>query len=200
MPDPHSRRDAAAEQWRSHVREEAVVTRRQSSTVLAVILTMIFPLAASAQEKAQQQPAQPVPKAEARERNLRAYIELLRSDVRSQKIALITQIMQFTEDEDTAFWPVYREYEVELSRFNDDRMSLIETYAKTYDKLTNQTADDVVIKALDLETRRTALKQKYYTKLKSVVSPRTAARFMQVENQIQLLLDLQIAAALPVLQ
>jgi hypothetical protein len=199
MPDPHSRRDAAAEQWQSHVREEAVVTRRHSSTVLAVLLTMIFPLAASAQEKAQQ-PAQPVPKAEARERNLRAYIELLRSDVRSQKIALITQIMQFTEDEDTAFWPVYREYEVELSRFNDDRMSLIETYAKTYDKLTNQTADDVVIKALDLETRRTALKQKYYTKLKSVVSPRTAARFMQVENQIQLLLDLQIAAALPVLQ
>ena len=127
-------------------------------------------------------------------------MELLRSDIRTQKVAVITEIMQFTEDEDAAFWPIYRQYELELSRLNDDRLRLIETYAEIYNKLTADTANDLVMKALDLESRRTALKQKYYAKLKDAISPRTAARFMQVENQIQLLLDLQIAASLPVLQ
>ena len=61
--------------------------------------------------------------AEARERNLRAYVELLRSDLRTQKVAVITEMMQFTEAEDAAFWPVYREYELELSRLNDERLA-----------------------------------------------------------------------------
>jgi hypothetical protein len=165
--------------------------------ILALAIAIGAPSAAVAQEAA---PAAPLPRAEARERNLRAYGELLRSDVRTQKVALITEMMQFTDAEDAAFWPVYREYELELSRVNDDRLSLIETYAKVYDKLTASSADDLMTKALNLEARRAALKQKYYTKLKSAVSPLTAARALQVENQLQLLVDLQIAASLPVAQ
>ena len=37
-----------------------------------------------------------------REANLRAYVELLRSDVRSQRVAIITELMGFTEAEDAA--------------------------------------------------------------------------------------------------
>jgi hypothetical protein len=51
---------------------------------------------------------------------------------------------------------------------------------------------------LDLEGRRNALKEKYYAKLKTALPARTAARALQVENQIKLLVDLQIAASLPV--
>ena len=59
---------------------------------------------------------------EARERNLRAYTELLRSDIRAQKVAVITEMMEFTEAEDVVFWPVYREYELALSRLYDERL------------------------------------------------------------------------------
>ena len=145
-------------------------------------------------------PAQPLPQAEARERNLRAYVELLRSDLRTQKVAVITEMMQFSEAEDKAFWPIYREYELELSRQNDERLKLIETYANSYTNLTSATADDLMSKALDLDSRRTALRQKYFTKLKTALTPLTAARVLQIENQIGLLLDLQIAASLPVVQ
>ena len=166
--------------------------------VLMLPLMMVIGSAAmaAAQEAA---PAQ-LPRAAAREQNLRAYVELLRSDLRAQKVAVITEMMQFTEAEDVAFWPVYREYELELSRLNDDRLALIETYAKTFDKLNNSNADEMMVKALNIESRRTGVKQKYYTKLKTVVSPLTAARALQIENQILLLLDLQIAASLPVVQ
>jgi hypothetical protein len=69
-----------------------------------------------------------------------------------------------------------------------------------YDALTDESASSLIVKALDLEARRTALKQKSSGRLKTVMSPRTAARVLQIENQIGLIIDLQIASALPVAQ
>jgi hypothetical protein len=132
--------------------------------------------------------------------NLRAYVELLRSDLRGQKVAIITELLEFTEAEDAAFWPVFREYELELAKINDDRVSLIEEYARNYSKMTEPIADTLVVTALDLESRRTALKSKYYSRLKTTLSPKVAARVIQIEHQILLLMDLQIAASLPVVK
>jgi hypothetical protein len=156
------------------------------------------PATKPAQPTKPEQPAAAVTADETRETNLRAYTELLRSDIRAQKVAVITEVMEFTEAEDAKFWPVYREYEAELAKVNDDRMALIKDYANNYDTLTDQVADRLAHGALDLEARRTALKTKYYDRLKTVISPKTAARFLQVENQLLLLLDLQIASSLPI--
>jgi hypothetical protein len=165
--------------------------------MLSLGLATALPVVAVAQTAAA--PTQ-VPAADARALNLRAYVELLRSDLRTQKVAVITEMMHLTESEDAAFWPVYRQYELDMSRLNDDRLRAIETYSKTYTSLTDATADSLMTTALDLEARRVAIKQQYYTKLKAAVSPVTAARALQIENQIQLLIDLQVAASLPVVE
>jgi hypothetical protein len=138
--------------------------------------------------------------AQTEDQNLSAYVELLRSDVRSQKVAILTELMNFSEAEDAAFWPIYREYDVELSKINDDRLKLIADYAKSYDTMTDAIADRIAKGALDLESRRHELKTKYYERIKGALSPKQAARFLQVENQLLLLIDLQIASALPVVQ
>ena len=133
-------------------------------------------------------------------RNLTAYAELLRSDVRAQKVAIITQVMEFTEGEDAAFWPIYREYDAELAKLGDERVALIAEYARNYDKMTDQLADKLATQALDLEARRQAVKAKYYERVKKALSPKTALRFLQVEQQLLLLIDLQISASLPIVQ
>jgi len=130
--------------------------------------------------------------------NLSAYAELLRSDVRRSKVAIITEVMGFTEAEDRAFWPIYRDYDLEMSRLADERVGMIREYAAAFQTLTDERAASLAGKALDLETRRNAAKAKCYEQVKTALSPRTALRFLQVEHQLQLLIDLQIAAALPV--
>ena len=144
-------------------------------------------------------PAQAKPAAapDNRDANLRAYVELLRADLRSQKVAIIAEMMDFNEQDDVKFWPIYREYDLELSKINDDRLALIQEYAKNYEQLTDAVADRIARGALDLEARRNALKLKYYDRFKTALSAKTAARFLQVENQILLILDLQVSAALP---
>ncbi len=168
--------------------------------VLLIAIAAAGASAASAQQT--QQAPQPTPAAvtDARDLNLRAYVELLRSDVRSQKVAIITQLMEFTEAEDAVFWPLYREYDVDLSKLNDERVTLIQEYADNFANVTDAVADKLATKALDLESRRTALKSKYYERFKSSLSPRTAARFLQVENQLLMVIDLQIASSLPIVK
>ena len=165
-------------------------------TALGVAVACVCSTISAAQTK----PPEPLPMDESRELNLRAYTELLRSDLRTQKVAVITQMMAFTEAEDVKFWPVYRDYEVALSRIQDERLAAIEAYAKAYMKLTPEIADTLATQALDLEARRAALKQKYYANVKAALSPVRAAKALQIENQIQLLVDLQVAASLPLVR
>jgi hypothetical protein len=106
--------------------------------------------------------------------------------------------MGFTDAEDEAFWPIYREYDLEMSKLGDERVAMIAEYANSFSKLTDAQADKLATTALDLERRRQAARAKCYERVKAAVRPLTAARFLQVEHQLQLLIDLQIAAALPI--
>jgi hypothetical protein len=132
--------------------------------------------------------------------NLTAYAELLRSDVRAQKVAILTEVMGFTDAEDKAFWPIYRDYDLEMAKLGDERVAMIAEYAKSYSTLTEATAGKLASTALDLEVRRQAAKAKCYDRLKAVLPPQTALRFLQVEHQLLLLIDLQISASLPLAQ
>jgi hypothetical protein len=134
------------------------------------------------------------------ELNLQAYVELLRADVKAKRVAIITEIMQFNDTEAATFWPIFRQYDADLTSLGDGRVKLIEDYIKNYDNITNEKSDELMSKAFELEGQRAALKKKYFDKMKTALSARTAARFFQVENQMQHIVDLQISANLPTMQ
>jgi hypothetical protein len=135
---------------------------------------------------------------QSRTKNLAEYAELLRSDVRAQKVAIISEVMDFTEAQSAAFWPIYRDYDGEMTKLGDERVALIDEYAQNFDTLTDQTADALATKAIDLDTRRRAALAKCYDRVKKATSAKTALQFLQVEHQLQLIIDLQISAALPI--
>jgi hypothetical protein len=134
------------------------------------------------------------------EMNLRAYVELLRTDVRKQKTSVIGQVMQFDTDEAGKFWPIYNEYDAELTRISDGKVALIKKYSDNYQNMTDAVADELIRGALQVEQQRHDLKVKYYERMKEALGGITAARFLQVENQLLMLVDLQIASSLPVVR
>ena len=50
------------------------------------------------------------------EKNLQAYVGLLRSDVRNAKSQVISEVMQFDAAQAAKFWPVYTEFEKEYTK------------------------------------------------------------------------------------
>ncbi len=137
---------------------------------------------------------------DAREQNFRAYVTLLRTDIKAERKDIINAIMQFNDSDATKFWPIFQQYDAELTTIGDGRMKLIVDYARNYENLTNEQADALMSKAFELEAQRAMLKKKYFDKMKAQLSATQAAKFFLVENQIQHIIDLQISASLPVVQ
>ena len=132
------------------------------------------------------------------EQNLKEYITLLRKDVRSQKSAVMSTVMQLDPDQAAKFWPIYRDYDAELTKLNDLRVANIGEYARSYNNLTDAKADELIHNALSYRKQREELVARYYDRMKDSLGAITAARFVQVESQLLLIIDLQIDASLPI--
>ena len=79
------------------------------------------------------------------------FIELLRSDIQTQKKLLIADAMNFSEADAQKFWPIYREYEFEMAKLGDRDIANIKKYATNYDSLTNEIADELIEEAFDVD-------------------------------------------------
>ncbi|MDZ7624380.1 MAG: hypothetical protein U5J96_08065 [Ignavibacteriaceae bacterium] len=126
-----------------------------------------------------------------------SYIELLKSDLKANKKAIITEVMNFDEQQSEAFWPIYRDYEYELDKLSDKRIANIKDFAANFDSLTTEKARLLIENAFDFQSDRLDLNKKYYKKFAEVLNPVVAAKYMQLENEIQLLIDLSINSNLP---
>jgi hypothetical protein len=178
---------------------------KKNRAALAIFAFLVSSSAVFAQDKAQPQkapvkaPAPAVASAKAsKELNLKEYVKLLREDVRSEKYSIVDEVMQLDLDQAAKFWPIYRDYDAELAKINDLRVANIEEYAQSYNHLTDEKADELVRNAMEFQKQRDELLSKYYLRVKQEMGAITAARFMQVEHQLLLIIDLQINSALPV--
>ncbi len=129
-----------------------------------------------------------------------SYLEVLRSDVRTQRAALITQAMQFTEAQAKAFWPICRRYDAELRDLNDKRIATILDYGKHMDSLTDAKADELTEQTFSYYENLIKIQRKYYAEFAKALSPRIAAKFMQVERKINTYIDVQLQANIPLVK
>ena len=136
------------------------------------------------------------PQADAQEANL---MELLRSDVRAEAQQIMTFAMQLSNDEATRFWPTYREYELERARWGDRRLALIRAYAEQFETMSDEAAANLAAELFSMLEDRVALYKTFYERFAEAVSPSVGARFVQVERQLNLIIDLQIAQEMPLI-
>lgn len=134
------------------------------------------------------------------EQNSSSDFELLRSDIRTKKMKLLADQMQFTGKEADAFWPLYRKYEVELAAINDKKIAVIKDYLKSHENLDNARAKDLARRVFEVDQLTLDLRKKYFQEIAAVLSPKTAARFLQLERRLQQLVDVQLASDFPLIK
>jgi hypothetical protein len=127
-------------------------------------------------------------------------IQILRADLRADKTKVMASQMQLSDSEAKSFWPIYNDYENDLSKLNDERVSLLKEYAQSYDTLTDPQVQSLAARGFALQRKRLDLRQRYFKKMSKSVSPKTAARFIQVEDRVDMLVNLQLAANMPIVQ
>ena len=128
------------------------------------------------------------------------YVELLRTDIKTKKVAIITEVLLLTDEQGSKFWPIYREYDLGLSTLGDTKISLIRSYADSYDAMTDEQAKVLAKQWFKLQEDHMKLLKKYFGRIEKDLDSTTAAKWLQIENQINLLIDMQIASNLPLIK
>ena len=134
------------------------------------------------------------------EANLKAYVTLMRKDVKKDKVSILTELMALGPEQAAKFWPVYNEYDKALTALGDERIALIRMYADNYSTLSDETATKIAMGALDIQAQRLDLQKQYFHRLSQTLTPKDAARWLQIEAQIEKLIDLQILSSLPIVE
>ncbi len=164
--------------------------KRRILTVLLTAVSLAVCLPGRAQDKPLAEPD-----------DLRAILEVMRSDMNGYKIRTLNRVMSLTGVEAEAFWPLYRQYEKELAAVGDQKVALIREFAelRKTGTIDPKTWHELAQRWLKNVQARLDLWKKYQKKIGKAVSPMRAAQFLQVEHQMALFIDLNIASEMPVI-
>jgi hypothetical protein len=127
-------------------------------------------------------------------------VQLLRKDLRSQRKQLIAANLPLTDAEAVKFWPVYDQYQAEITKIGDTRFGLIKEYATNYNTLTDTQADDLITRMIGVDESLVQLRQKYIPIVEKVLPGKKTAMFFQMDRRVALMIDLQLASMIPIVQ
>jgi len=171
---------------------------KKSIAVCLLLLSVLLNFGILAQSQKAQKQTPPSALTDTQQKNLQEYIELLRSNVRQQKDEIMGAVMVLNVDQAAKFWPIYEEYDAELTKLNNLRVANIQDYARNYDQMSDAKADESVQNAFNYRKQRSELLEKYYGRVKASLGSIEAARFLQIEDQLLAIIDLQITSNLPI--
>jgi len=127
-------------------------------------------------------------------------IDLLRKDIRSQKKQVIAANMKLTDAEAEKFWPIYDQYTAELVQINNAKYGAIKQYAQGFRTLSDAQAQDLTKQVLQVDQSVAQLRLKYMPIFSKVLSGKKTALFFQLDRRLVMLIDLQLASAIPLVE
>jgi hypothetical protein len=127
-------------------------------------------------------------------------LKLFRKDLRSQKKQIIAANMGLTDSEAQQFWPIYDRYTAELVTIMDKKYALLNEYAQNYTNMTNEQADTYIQGRAAVEESVMQLRLKYLPIVRKALSGKSTARFFQMDWRLGLIIDLQLASQIPLIE
>jgi hypothetical protein len=124
-------------------------------------------------------------------------VELTRAAVQVRRQALVTAAMDLQAPEADIFWPLYREYRLEMAMVNDRFVKLLVSYMQSYDELSDAQATHLMDEYLAIERARNRVKAKYVPRFREKLPARKVARFFQVDNKLDAIINADLASVIP---
>ncbi len=125
---------------------------------------------------------------------------MVRSLVSAERETFVARELRLTNEEQVRFWPVYDEYLAELGTVNDRFQALLVEYSENWLAVPDQLAERMVNDYFEIESDRIRVRRKYARRFDDILSPQKLARFVQLENKYNVLVELELARAVPLVE
>jgi hypothetical protein len=163
-----------------------------------MVTVRLFLVCSAPSVTGQQAVAQSAPGADAQANTIKDQdIEMLRADLRAQRKQIMAENMTLTADEATKFWPIFEQYRQEAIKPNDERWAMIKEYAANYNTMTDAQAQDYMNRSTAVDQQLLTLRMKYVPMFEKVISAKKTALWYQIDRRVDLLIDLQLSAQIP---
>jgi hypothetical protein len=146
--------------------------------LFSLLLTLVLPFSISAQD----------------------FLDLVRTEVNFEKRALVAEAMDIPSSQSIEFWNTYSNFETEIDRLGDQRIANIKKFADNFENMSDKVADEIAGTYFTTHQGRYKVYKKYYKKFSKTIGSKKAVRFYQIMDQIQLLIDIQIASEEPLIE
>lgn len=130
----------------------------------------------------------------------RDVIELIKSQLSTQRQALVAENLSLTAEESEIFWPLYREFQTARGPLIDRRINLLRDFRDNFDGLSEEQAAGIIDGWLSLENDIVKLRKKHVKKFRKALSEKTTLRYFQVENKLDAIIDYDLARVVPLAQ
>jgi len=120
-----------------------------------------------------------------------------RAQLQSDRQAIVAANLPLTEEQAQAFWPVYREYSLQMQKLGDRMVSLIMDYAKNAATLTDAQATAMLDDYIAIQKDQIKTRSEWVSKFRKVLPPKSVTRFYQIENKLDVMVQYEAADAIP---
>ena len=126
--------------------------------------------------------------------------ELTRAALEANRKVLVNTNMELAEQQQEVFWPLYDAYQKELGKINQRTAQVIKDYVAHYYSLTDEKAKQLLAESLDIEEDHVKLKKTYAEKFEKKLPAKTVARYFQLENKFEAIIEIELARQIPLVR
>jgi hypothetical protein len=127
-------------------------------------------------------------------------VELTRSAIQAERQAVLAANLELDKKESAVFWPLYEEYRKALEPAINTRVELLNKYFASYETLTDKEATALLNKHIGWEQEVLKVRSTYAKKMSKTLSGKTVARFFQIENKMDIIVEYELAGEIPLIK
>jgi hypothetical protein len=124
-------------------------------------------------------------------------VALTRAHIQTARQAIIAEAMPLTENEGLLFWPAYRDYRLDMARLGDRLVKVIDEFIAANAKPNDEQANRLLDEYLDIKAKEVSVRQKHVKIFKKLLPPVKVARFFQLENKLDAVVNYELAQSIP---
>ena len=126
-------------------------------------------------------------------------MEILVTKLKADKKLLVATTMGLTDAEGRAFWPIYDACQAELDGINKRVTAAVTSYARDYNAgtLTDAKATTLMTEVFAIDEALLASRKSCAAKMNGVIPATKIARYVQLENKIRAVINMELAAGIP---
>lgn len=132
--------------------------------------------------------------------NAKDDVQLLISQIQTDKRAIVLRTLDLNDAQVAAFTPIYDAYQAEMKALMERGGAVLDKFAANFGSMTDEAAKEILKEALKIRDDRNATMRKYAKKLERELPAVKVLQWVQIENKLNTLLDVQAASVIPIAQ